>query len=175
MRNPPAFQCYASDILASEEFRVTSLEERGLAWTMLMQCWVGGSVPRNPPDLARVLGLDLRDVERALTLRVLGFFEEQDNRLIRRELVEQKTEMIARRTEQSLGGRRGATRRWDKERQRITTSMGKASPDPIGSPEMKSAEQQGTELKRAGRRSMIRESEENEIEEYEVAFGEKQS
>ena len=174
MRNPPAFQCYASDILASEEYKMASLEERGLFFTMAMQCWVSNSVPRNPPELAMLLGLNLADVEHALTTKVLRFFDEENGRLIRRELVEQKTEMIARREQQSQGGKTGASRRWKTKKKGIGNPMGKLSGDPIGPVEERRDVMRGGELNRKDECYYLdpTKTDEEVAREYREMFGE---
>jgi hypothetical protein len=71
MRQPPAFQCYASDWLAKEEFRLMSLAERGLLFTMLCQVWVSQSLPAGGHDLARLLGVEVNELSEGLTSGVL--------------------------------------------------------------------------------------------------------
>jgi uncharacterized protein YdaU (DUF1376 family) len=174
MRNPPAFQCYASDSLASEEFKMASLEERGLVFTMIMQCWVSGSVPRNPPELAKLLGLELVEVTRALNSRVLRFFEEENDRLIRRELVEQKETMMERREQQSQGGKTGANRRWARKKRPIAKPLGNPSDTPLSLPEEKRVYKRGGEVKKNEGSYYLNnsKSDDEELLEYKRAFGE---
>jgi uncharacterized protein YdaU (DUF1376 family) len=174
MRNPPAFQLYASDLLASEEFKVASLEERGLALTMMMQCWVSDSVPGNPPDLAKVLGVEVAEIARTLTPRVLAFFEEHNSRLIRHELAEQKADMLKRRQEQSAAGKKGANHRWKTKKKKMAYPMGSLSETPLGWPEKRRVDMGRGEVSRDLRINNIDYSQTNEeeIRKMKEAFGE---
>lgn len=164
MRAPPAFQMYASDTLSDENFKLATMAERGLYWSMLMQCWVSDGVPSDRVELARVLGITLADVEQGLTKRVLSFFEIEGSRLRRRELVEQKETMMLRRREQSRGGRSGAKSRWTKGNQVIAMPLGK----PMAS-EKKRAERNGSEL--SASIDHLRPSEIADIEAFKVGLG----
>lgn len=55
-RDPPAYQEYAASMMARTEYRVLSLEGRGLLYTLRNECWVNGQLPADPATLARVLG-----------------------------------------------------------------------------------------------------------------------
>ena len=56
-RAAPAYQEYASDILANRSYRAMTLAERGLWDTIRKECWVNGSVPSSKPELAKYLGV----------------------------------------------------------------------------------------------------------------------
>ena len=55
-RPAPAYQEYASDILANRSYRAMTLAERGLWDTIRKECWVNGSVSSSKPELAKYLG-----------------------------------------------------------------------------------------------------------------------
>lgn len=169
MRNPPAFQLYAATILADEQFKTLALGERGLFLTMMMQSWVNASssIPRNPRDLAHILGLELCAVEQALTSRVLDYFTEENGRLSSQELIDQKTNLNERRACQSKGGKTGATTRWKKDNAVMATPLGKSSAKLMGSPKYSKAKQR-TE-KQSGMEMV-----DQDLHEYEAAFGGKQ-
>lgn len=42
---PPAYQEYAADMLSNRHFRMMTLQQRGLLYTLRLECWVNGSVP----------------------------------------------------------------------------------------------------------------------------------
>lgn len=108
-RDAPAFQEYAASMMARTEYRVLSLEERGLLYTMRLECWVNGSLPSSPPTLSRVLGYTVDQVERALP--GVGAFFLIDDGLIRcPELDDYKTHLDERRKRQSEGGKAGAAK-----------------------------------------------------------------
>jgi len=165
MRQPPAFQCYASDWLAREDFRLASLDERGLLWTMLNQVWVSDSLPSDSSQLAMLLGLPTDAVSKALTSRVVKAFQlDATERLICPELKAMKDEYVTRRLERSRSGSRGANKRWQKEKR----AMAQPSSPAIATPEKKRAEQRGAEQRRAIPNNTL--TEEQEEQEYRRAW-----
>ncbi|MBL0038983.1 MAG: hypothetical protein IPP36_10890 [Nitrosomonadales bacterium] len=72
-RDAPAYQEYAATILAQLPFRTMTLQDRGLLYTMRLECWVNVRLPHNPNDLAKVLGLPVAEVVGSLP--VMPFFE----------------------------------------------------------------------------------------------------
>ena len=115
MRPPPAFQCYASDWLAKEEFRLMTLEERGLLFSMLCQTWVNGSLPQDAESLAKLVGTDMASATRARTQLVLKAFRVGgDGRLVCPELDGLRSEYEARSRDRASAGRKGAQSRWKK-------------------------------------------------------------
>jgi hypothetical protein len=105
-RKPPAFQEYAATFLASKEFRLMSLEERGLLMTMRFECWENKNVPASPAELAAYLGL--KNSNAPLTSRVMSFFVEQGTTLVCPELEDYRQYLKERREKQSNGGKQGA-------------------------------------------------------------------
>ena len=65
-RDAPAFQEYAASMMARRDYRLLSLEARGLLYTVRLECWVNFSLPSAPDQLAKVLGFEVQQVERAL-------------------------------------------------------------------------------------------------------------
>ncbi len=53
-RKAPAYQEYAATIMAQLSFRTMSLQDRGLLYTMRLECWVNMRLPNNHNDLAKV-------------------------------------------------------------------------------------------------------------------------
>lgn len=104
-RPPPAYQEYASDMLANARYRTMSLAERGLMDTIRRECWLNGSVPKDPKILADYLGKE--DVIRNLSIGVLSFFAERHDQLICPELDAYKTALAGQKQRMSDGGRRG--------------------------------------------------------------------
>lgn len=135
LRPPPYWPCFASDWLAKEPFRLATLEERGLLFTMLNQVWIGDSVPDNLGHLARLLGLELKQVERGLTKRVLSFFETDGaGRLFCPELRDAKERMLARRQERTEAGKRGGARTRDVRRQTLAKPAAEPLAEPVTEP-----------------------------------------
>ena len=112
LRPPPYFECFASDWLAKESFRLATMQERGLLFSMLCQIWVSDSLPAPEAALSRLLGIDEVEVQGSLTERVLSFFETtNDGRLVCPELRDQKAGMLERRRERAAAGRKGGLKR----------------------------------------------------------------
>jgi len=108
-REAPAFQEYAASMMARTDYRVMSLEARGLLYTMRLECWVNGSLPSPPAVLARVLGYPVAQIERALP-EVGSYFIEDGGALRCPELDDYRTHLQDRRDKQSAGGRVGAAK-----------------------------------------------------------------
>ncbi|HAT39486.1 MAG TPA: hypothetical protein DCW35_05845 [Polynucleobacter sp.] len=73
-RPAPAFQEYASDMLANSRYKTMLLAERGLMDTMRRECWVNGSIPKEPRELAAYLGKLFEEINSNLSVKVLNFF-----------------------------------------------------------------------------------------------------
>lgn len=108
-REAPAFQEYAASMMARTDYRVLSLEGRGLLYTMRLECWVNGSLPSSPATLARVLGFTVEQIERALP-EVAAFFTEQAGVIRCPELDDYREHLNDRRDRQAAGGRAGAAK-----------------------------------------------------------------
>jgi len=110
-RAPPAYQEYAADLLADRSFRSMSAAERGVLFSMRLECWTNRSVPCNPLELARVLGLQESEVTEGLTARVLRYFEAQEGPervLVCPQLDDYRRQLDERHSRMSAGGRKGA-------------------------------------------------------------------
>jgi len=141
-RRAPAYQEYASDNISQESIRLASLRALGLAWQMRMHCWVNGDVPRDPKPLAGLLGQDEQEI-RDILPDVLGLEvrTQSDNlprpmfeptartpsRLHCPELTEQRKQQFERHAERSTTGRRGAIKRWEKEKKGDGSANGSAN------------------------------------------------
>lgn len=109
-RKPPAFQEYASTILSSKEFRMMSLPQRGLLFTMRLECWVNQSVPSLPNELAKYLGLHPQEVLDALSVDVLSYFDDSGNLYACPELEDYRQHIKEQRDKQRAGGKKAAAK-----------------------------------------------------------------
>jgi len=142
-RGPPAFQMYAPDRLADRNFKAMSVGERGLLHTIELECWVNGSVPAEPWEMARTLGLDVSEVSEALTARVWRYLERRDGSepvIVCPDLEEYRNQQAARRAGMSAGGKKGAENRWKGKQ-----AIGLANGDPNGP--LRGEERKGEERK----------------------------
>ncbi|CAN1520477.1 hypothetical protein MCEKH45_01087 [Methylophilaceae bacterium] len=107
-RRPPAYVEYAATILANRQYRLMSLAERGLLYTIRLECWENIQVPASPDELAKYISCDVSDVKAALTDRVKSFLSEKENSLTCPELEDYRQHLAERREKQSKGGKDGA-------------------------------------------------------------------
>lgn len=106
-RDAPAFQEYAAAMLTRLPFRTMTLQDRGLLYTMRLECWVNKRLPVNHGDLAKVLGLPVAEVAASLPA-VMPFFDVVDGFIISPELEDYRAHLDERRLKQSQGGKRGS-------------------------------------------------------------------
>ena len=106
-RDAPAYQEYAASLLAQLPFRTMTLQDRGLLYTMRLECWVNVRLPNNPNDLAKVLGLPVTEVASSLAA-VMPFFEAVGNFIVSPELENYRAYLAERKNRQSQGGKRGS-------------------------------------------------------------------
>ncbi|MDD4979113.1 MAG: hypothetical protein PHI29_10825 [Gallionella sp.] len=107
-REPPAFQEYAAAMLSRLPFRTMTLRDRGLLFTMRLECWVNIRLPIEHDKLAKVLGLSANEVAESLTA-VMPFFQIIDSFIISPELENYRAHLEERKLRQSLGGKLGSS------------------------------------------------------------------
>lgn len=106
-RNAPAYQEYAATILAQIPFRTMTLQDRGLLYTMRLECWVNVRLPYDHNDLAKILGVEVAAVAGSLAA-VMPFFKIIDGFVISPELENYRTHLSEIRIKQSQGGKAGS-------------------------------------------------------------------
>ena len=119
-RKPPAYQEYAAEILTLRNFKLMSISERGLLYTIRLECWVNKEVPALPDELAKYIGCDVHEVKAALTQHVKSFLYEKNGSFTSPELDDYRQHLDERRLKQSTGGKDGAA---------ITNAKKKATKD----------------------------------------------
>ena len=107
-RKAPAYQEYAATIMAQLSFRTMSLQDRGLLYTMRLECWVNMRLPNNHNDLAKVLGAPVAEVMASLPA-VMPFFAIDGDFIISHELEDYRKHLADRKLKQSQGGKNGST------------------------------------------------------------------
>jgi len=106
-KQPPAYQMYASDIIATKEYRMMSLEERGLFISLHLDTWVNDEVPYDTKDLALFLKIPYEDVTRARSSYLDQFFIQNGDYFQCPEHDAYKEMLEERRQKQSKGGKKG--------------------------------------------------------------------
>ncbi|MCP5246579.1 MAG: hypothetical protein H6937_11800 [Burkholderiales bacterium] len=117
-REPPAFQEYAATMLSKLSFRTMPLQDRGLLYTMRLECWVNKQLPSNHHDLAKVLGQPVEEVTASLAA-VMEFFEIDGNFIVCPELESYRVHLAERKLKQSQGGKRGSAITNDKRSRKV--------------------------------------------------------
>ena len=125
-REPPAYQEYAATIMAKVQYRAMSLEERGLLYTMRLECWVNECLPSDEPRLAKVIGYSIEEIKRCLPA-VKNFFYLAGGSLRCKELDDYRAHLESRTQKQSAGGRLGA-QITNAKKGRLVTPDSSASP-----------------------------------------------
>ena len=106
---PPAYQTYAANILANLSFRQATLVQRGLAYTIELECWVNGKIPFDVEKLAKVLGYAPSEIKSALSEAIrIGEFVVHDGFISSQRLDNYKVHLADRREKQVSGGKKGA-------------------------------------------------------------------
>lgn len=107
-RKPPAFQEYAATILSSKAFRVMNLSQRGLLFTMRLECWANQSIPSLSNELAKYLGFTYQEISDALSSDVISYFNDSGGSYICPELEDYRQHLNEQKEKQRAGGKKGA-------------------------------------------------------------------
>jgi len=116
MKDVPYFPLYAANTMASKPFRLMTLEQRGLWITLMMECWVNGSVPSDLKELARFIGLPFEEVSRAAAVLQVFSLDIGSSQIVSKELEEQREKYLSSREGKSRGGKLGVERKREKRR-----------------------------------------------------------
>ena len=107
-RKPPAYQEYAAAMMAIREFKLMSLAERGLLFTIRLECWTNLVIPQSPVELAKCLGFSESEMNVALTSNVKAFLKERGADYICQDLEDYREHLEEIRLKRVEGGKRGA-------------------------------------------------------------------
>jgi len=133
IKDVPYFQLYAANFLSNRQFKLMSLDERGILISIYMECWVNLSVPKEPVELAKCLGYSEQEASRALTTRVKSFLLEKEGNYVSPELEGYREKFMEARRRQSEGGKDGAKRKKEKSMGRVKEVAGIPEGQPKGS------------------------------------------
>ena len=106
-REPPAYLEYSAAMLSSRPFRLMNASQRGVLYSMRLECWANKMVPAEPGALATILGIDPAEVAAALPA-VMPFFAYVDEEIVCPELERYRAYLETRRLKLSDGGRNSA-------------------------------------------------------------------
>lgn len=116
IREAPAYQEFASDVLANRHYRAMSMAQRGLWDTLRKECWVNGSVPAEKALLAKFLGIERAELESLLTQDVLWWFVINGTEIRCKELDLYRELLHERKQAQIDGGKKGGLKTQEKNR-----------------------------------------------------------
>ncbi len=107
--NPPAFQFYAADWLASQRVALMTLEQEGAYIRLLAFCWKHGTIPADPEQISRLIG---KGASTTLATTLTTMFETDGEKLIHPRLEEERRKQAVWRDKSSAGGKKsGESRR----------------------------------------------------------------
>jgi hypothetical protein len=107
---------YPQETLADGRFQSWTMEERGVWFTLVLQCWTDGSIPAGVTALARFLHMDTGEVTRIWSAIGDRFSPHptEPGRLVSPRLEEEREKALAIASQRSDAGTKGATSRWNK-------------------------------------------------------------
>lgn len=103
----PAYQEYASDMLANRQFRLMDVSQRGLLYTMRLEAWASGPLPTDHEALSRILGIPAVRIKELLPSVLLHFFQINGGQLVCPDLEMYREQQTARKQRIVDGGRAG--------------------------------------------------------------------
>lgn len=121
-RPAPAYQEYASSMLANYNFRALDLKARGALYTLRLECWVNKRLPSDLDTLSKALGLAKEELA-SLLPEVSEFFVFKDGFLYSKELEDYRAYLDAVRLARSQGGKKGAAITNAKNKEPLTTKQ----------------------------------------------------
>jgi len=126
-RTAPAYQEYAANLIARFEYRTLTLPQRGLLYSMRLECWVNQYLPESPSVLARILGFDVAEVAAELPY-VMPFFSVENGRIYSPDLEAYRQHIERIRERQAQGGKAGAAKTNARKNDVPTDSGGSSNP-----------------------------------------------
>jgi hypothetical protein len=121
----PGLMIYPVDVLSSRRHQTMNAEERGIFTSIRDECWVNGSVPTNHAQLAKILRLELDEVKRGLTEKVLYYLDEANGEFTMPDVERYRAELTTKREKQSQGGKKGMKTRWAESAELSDNSVNK--------------------------------------------------
>lgn len=106
-RDAPAYQEYAASMMAQIAYRTMTLQERGLFYSMRLECWVNGKLPESAKLLSKVLGFAEQEISDSLPA-VMRFFVVSDGFIFCPELEDYRKHLEMKKDKARQDGRAGA-------------------------------------------------------------------
>jgi hypothetical protein len=103
----PWYREFAANDMANLNYRIMTLSERGLLFSIKNECWVNDRVPENTELLSKVLGFPEKEIKLSLP-GIMCFFAVSDGFIYHPELKNYKEELEVNKTKQKGWGKIGA-------------------------------------------------------------------
>jgi hypothetical protein len=161
-RPAPAYQEYASDILANRSYRAMTLAERGLWDTIRKECWVNGSVPSSKTELAKYLGLPPDKINELFTPNLMKWFKELGSDLVCPELDAYRLVLEGRSQSMSIGGGNGGRKTQENRRNKTEATL-EARVKPLSREETKGDEKKG---RKSSKENILNDEDRRWLQEY---------
>ena len=133
MKDVPYFPLYAANVIASRNYKLMSLGERGLWITIFMECWVNGGVPADFKQMSKILGFPEQEINQFFSNYQTTFFHIENEQYISRELEEYRQGYLVKREKQRLGGIKGAKEKKARQKLAKIETQGIPEGQPTGS------------------------------------------
>ena len=87
-----------------------NLSQRGLLFTMRLECWTNQSIPSLSNELAKYLGFTYQEISDALSSEVISYFNDSGGVYNCPELEDYRLHLNEQREKQRAGGKKGAAK-----------------------------------------------------------------
>lgn len=134
----PAFQFYPKDFLAV--VMTWKADERGAYISLMSKCWVDGSLPNDPAELADIAAMSRGRFDAVWQSRLAKRFRVlEDGQLVEVELEKRQREQAEYREKKSKAGKKGAEAKWAKDGSAIDLPLADEQQVPVANDSPSSA------------------------------------
>lgn len=127
----PAYQFYPKDILTDGKYLMMSWEQRGIYRHLIDLQWLGGSLPENPVDIAKMIAYPEKEFLVSIWQNLEEAFPLNNGKRMNPKLELIRKKLNSFKKNQSKSGKEGALRRWGRHSDPISESI---APLAINSP-----------------------------------------
>jgi hypothetical protein len=163
----PWFRLYAANFQSDRQYRMMSLEERGLLITLLLECWINVDVPSNVGEVSLFTGYPEGIVANAFTERVKSFFTIKETSIFSPYLEEERKGYEDRYRKQVEGGKLGAMVKKQKATARSAEGTPTGSSYPINSTSITSNYFPSNPVKQVGTADELSDDHKQWVEDYD--------
>jgi uncharacterized protein YdaU (DUF1376 family) len=163
----PWFRLYAANFQSDRQYRMMSLEERGLLITLLLECWINVDVPSGIDEVSLFTGYPEGIVANAFTERVKSFFTIKETSIFSPYLEEERKGYEDRYRKQVEGGKLGAIVKKQKATSRLAEGKPIGSSYPITSTSITSNHFPSSPVEQGGNRDELSSEHQQWVADYD--------